>query len=181
MARHQPFPTSILGHLTRLSISLRIAWVAQRTHPGASPQRAGSAAQLAGATAGKLGLFDEIGHRVGRLAAQVKAQATELLFDLEGAIALSFIDWPLKQQPCERTAPRVTPKAAAISACFQPACRSSQARRRRPSRQSSRAFEGFTAPVYQGVAPYTKVSNCRSTPGLLGEALGCIDSMANGR
>ena len=30
--------------------------------------------------------------------------------------------------------------------------------RRRPSRQSSRAFEVFTAPVYQGLATYTNVS-----------------------
>jgi len=35
------------------------------------------------------------------------------------------------------TAPGVTPSAAAISCCFQPCCFSSQARRRRPSRQSS--------------------------------------------
>src|SRR5258708_10757500 len=35
------------------------------------------------------------------------------------------------------TAPGVTPSAAAMAVCFQPCCLSSQARRRRPSRQSS--------------------------------------------
>jgi hypothetical protein len=44
--------------------------------------------------------------------------------------------------------PPVTPSAAAMSCCFQPASLSSQARRRRPSRQSSRAFSVFIAPTY---------------------------------
>ena len=35
------------------------------------------------------------------------------------------------------TAPRVTPKALAMALCFQPCCFNSQARRRRPSRQSA--------------------------------------------
>jgi len=46
------------------------------------------------------------------------------------------------------TAPDVTPKAAAICVCFQPACFSSQARRRRPSRPSSRVCAVFMTPVY---------------------------------
>src|SRR5258706_1532969 len=46
------------------------------------------------------------------------------------------------------TAPGVTPSAAAIAVCFQPCCLSSQARRRRPSRQSSRVVFVLMPPAY---------------------------------
>jgi hypothetical protein len=50
----------------------------------------------------------------------------------------------------ELTAPGVTPRAAAMSCCFQPCCFSSQARRRRPSlhsRQSSWVLLVLIAPA----------------------------------
>src|SRR5215472_3784739 len=46
------------------------------------------------------------------------------------------------------TAPGVTPSAAAMADCFQPCSLSSQARRRRPSRQSSWVVFVLMAPAY---------------------------------
>src|SRR5258706_4753234 len=62
--------------------------------------------------------------------------------------------------PCSRprlshwlTAPAVTPRAAAMSCCFQPCSFSSQARCRRASRQSSCVILVFMAPTYHRFTP----------------------------